>query len=224
MSGTGTLIAQVWPIAPRVVAQVLGLPYAQYRPSGAGPPLDAGNLVRTLPVWITADPRGEAIKPFAYGKPVGYGWFDPALAQVGDYLVGSMTLAGAASQFFIASMDIPQPIQVVQCNRILKIGQPYDPPTGPTFYSGDTAVDEAPLGTGWPAAVTAKGRRQGGETKLPGDMDLPWYEVLLPASFPTQLRPMDVLLDDQPQPLRYVLSSVEQTGLGWRCEARVTVA
>ena len=55
-------------------------------------------------------------------------------------------------------------------------------------------------------------------------MDLGYYEMLLPASVPLQLKEMDVVYDSQAQPARYIVSSVEQTALGWRLFLRVAVA
>ena len=221
---SGTALASVFPIGPRITAQVLGLPFAQYRPTSATVAVVSPvNLLATINAWITADPKLMGGKPFAYGKPVGFAGVDPALTQVGDYLVGSITVGGPVETFFIASQDIPQPIQVVRCNRVVTVSRPGGQNPGPGYYGGDLTATETPLGVGWPAAITDKGRRQSGEVKLPGDMDLPWVEILLPASFPVQIESMDVLLDDQAQPVRYLVSAVEQTPLGWRLMARAAV-
>ena len=220
---TGTTIAPVFQIAPRTVAAVLGLPMAQYRPSSAGAVIAGGNLLRTLPVWITGDKKGMGTTPFDYEQPVAYASVDPALTSIGDDLVGAIWPGGTSQTFFISSMDLPAPIQVVNCNRVLTFSRPSGQNPGPSYYGGDIAATETPLLTAWPAAVAAKGKRQSGEVRLPGDMDLPWYEILLPPSVPVQLLSMDVVMDDQAIPVRYVVSETEQTTLGWRLSARAAV-
>ncbi len=231
---SGTAIAAVWPLAPRIVGQVLGLPFAQYRPIGAGAAIAPGNLLGTIPAWITADPKLMADKPFAYGKPVGYAAVDPALTLPGDYLVGSLTLAaggtlgtmtlgsghldGEANVFFIASQDIPAPIQAVICNQVLTITRPSDETPGPGAYGGAKRTSGAPLVTSWPASVIQGKNPAPGELRNPGDTKLPWVAILLPAGVP-ELRMGDVIRDAQAEPNIYTVADAELTALGWRLSA-----
>ena len=60
-----------------------------------------------------------ASAPFAYGKPVGYAGVDPAVTQPGRLPGGQPDGGRRAETFFIASQDIPAPIQVVLCNQVL---------------------------------------------------------------------------------------------------------
>lgn len=220
---SGAAIASVFALGPRVTAQVLGLPFAQYRPSGAGAALASANLLGTVPAWITADPKLMAARPFNYAKPAGYAAVDPAIVAVGDYLVGSLTVGGEQETFFVASADIPAPIMVIRCNRVLTVTRPGGPAPGADYYGGDTTATETPLITAWPASVLQGTKGERGDLTLPGDVRNPWGAILLPPSVPVQLRFADVALDDQPQPVRYVLSNVEQTAIGLRITANMAV-
>jgi hypothetical protein len=220
---SGTAIAAVWPLAPRIVAQVLGLPFAQYRPAGTGAAIAAGNLLGMIPAWITADAKLMADKPFAYGKPVGFASVDPALTMAGDYLVGSLTLAGTPDTFFIASQDIPAPIQVVICNQVLTIARPIDETPGAGAYGGAKRTSGAPLVTSWPASVIQGKNPAPGELRNPGDTKLPWVAILLPppgqfGGVP-ELRMGDVIRDAQAEPNIYTVADAELTPLGWRLSA-----
>lgn len=235
---SGTAIAAVWPLAPQIVAQVLGLPFEQYRPIGTGAAIAAGNLLATIPAWITADPALMASKPFAWGKPVGFAAVDPAQTQVGDYLVGSLTLAASALlgqmvlgqghldggvTFFIASQDIPAPIQVVYCNQVVSITRPDDETPGPGAYGGAKRTDGAPIITSWPASVLQGKNPVTGELRNPGDTKLARVEILLPIGCP-ELRMGDVVQDAEAEPAIYTISAAELSPLGWRCEAVLAAA
>lgn len=215
---SGTAIAAVWPLAPRIVAQVLGLPFTQYRPVGTGAAIAPANLLGTIPGWITADPKLMAAAPFGYGKPVGFAAVDPAVTRPGDYLVGSLTLGGGTDTFFIASQDIPAPIQVVICNQMLTIARPIDETPGPGAYGGAKRTSGAPLLSAWPASVIQGRNPAPGELKNPGDTKLPWVAILLPPGV-SQLRMGDVIRDAQPEPNIYTIANAEQTALGWRLSA-----
>ena len=156
--------------------------------------------------------------PFVYGKPVGFAAVDPAATRPGDYLVGSLTVGGAAQTFFIASQDIPAPIQVVICNQVLTITRPTDEAPGPGAYGGAKRTTGAPLATAWPGSVIQGKNPAPGELRNPGDTKLPWVIVLLPPGAP-QLRMGDVIRDAQPEPNIYTIADAEQTALGWRLSA-----
>jgi hypothetical protein len=218
VTGTGTLIAGVWPLGPRIVAQVLGLPFTQYRPRSTGAVVSGQNWMGSISAWITADADLMAAKPFAYGKPVGFAAVDPSVTQVGDYLIGSLTLAGSADTFFIASQDIPAPIQVVLCNQVLTITRPIDETPGPGAYGGAKRTSGAPVVTSWPGSVMQGKNPAPGELRDPGDTKLPWVAILLPAGVP-ELRMGDVIRDAQAEPNIYTVADAELTPLGWRLSA-----
>ena len=205
-------------------ARILGAPAPWYRPNGNGPVLVAGNSLGTLQVLLDTKADMSQTMPENFGKASDwFGGFDATNVLPGDYFVAAHDSSVGKTPFFVAGLNWFRPARLVQCKRIVTVSRPGSQSPGPGYYGGDLTSTETVLVTGWPVAITDKGRRQAGETKLPGDMDLPWEEILLPPSFPVQIESMDILLDDQTQPVRYVVSAVEQTTLGWRLMARAAV-
>jgi hypothetical protein len=213
----------IWQIAPRQVAAVLGVPFAQYRPAGAGAVLTTGNLQGTVPVWITADDKLMAAKALPEKTSRAFAAFDPAVVRVADYLVGAMWAGGQTDTWFVQSMDLPAPISVVRCNRVLTFSRPGSPPPGASFYGGDNTATEAVLLTAWPASVMQGTKGQTAATNLPGDDRLPWVNILMP-TLPVQIRAGDFALDDQAQPMRYEISGAVETPMGWQITAALAVA
>lgn len=203
-------IAPLFQIGPRIAGSVLGSPYQHYRPATANNPLASGNLVGTLPAWITADEDGRGRKSNNYGKPVWYGLFDPAAAAVGDYLVGPL------GTFFVAGLNVPMPLQLIQCNRVLVATNPATLSTfGPTTtYGSDQRATESVVASAWPASVVQGTKAHTGDTRLPADVEMAWASILLPAIPGVMLRNNMVLTDELGQ--RRIISSAELTSLGWR--------
>jgi hypothetical protein len=213
---SGATIAPTFLIGPRIVGQILGLPYQHFNPTNPLDPLGALNpsvLVGTLPCWITGDKACKAATPFDPAKPIVYGLFDVTQTNVKDYLVGPL------GTFFIASQDVPHPITLTRCNRTLTISRPAGPPAGPAFYSGDTTATETPLMIGYPALVIQGTKGEKGETTLPGDTRVPWVQILMPY-MGVELRSGDQAQDELlPIPNRYTFSGTELTARGWRITA-----
>jgi hypothetical protein len=217
---SGTAIASVFALGPRITAQVLGLPFAQYRCGNIGPVIQTNNLIATLPAWITADAKLSAATAFAYGKPSGYAAIDPALTLVGDYLVGSITVSGPSETFFIASQDIPAPIQVIRCNHTLIVSrmQSTITPGGSGQYGGDVTADATVIATGWPGSLLSTGSKTTPNAMaLPSDAKLGTFTILLPGNIPGPLFANDTITDEMGN--RYVLSAAEISPLGWRLTA-----
>ena len=210
---TGVALASVWNLGGQICGSVLGLPFAQYRPTSVTAPIGTP-LSTTLPCWITPDADGMAKKAADYKKPIWYLLADPTQTQVGDYLIGAIVYGGPSMTFFIASQDVPDPVQIVRCNRVLSFSRPGDPATGSGYYGGDAAGAETVLATGWPASVLNTGRRDPGELKLPGDTTLPQSEILIPGLLGTLLKTGDRIVDDLGT--SYTITAREQTSLGWR--------
>jgi hypothetical protein len=215
MSGPFTSIFQ---IGPRITASILGSPYAQYRPSGANNPTASGNLLRSIPVWITGDKQGEGTIPFTPAKPIAFGMFDAALTQVGDYLIGDF------GTFFISSQDVPMPMQLVSCNQTVSLSRPGSPQPGANFYGGAATAALTPLMAGWPAALLKGTKGDKGEVQLPGDTRLAWADIMLPATSGVEILPGDWITTAQGTPMIYTISSCEITALGWRLSASSAVA
>jgi hypothetical protein len=203
-------IASQFLIGPRIAGSILGASYQHYRPTAATNPIASGFLLGTTPVWVTADEDGRGRKAQNYGKPVWFGMFDPTVVSAGDYLVGTL------GTFFVASVNPPMPLQMVLCNRVLTITNPAPMSgTGPlSVYGGDQSSTETLVATTWPGSLLQGTKAHGGDTRLPGDADQAWSSVLLPAIPGTTLRNDMIITDDLSQ--RHVVSSAEQTPLGWR--------
>ncbi|HUB90955.1 MAG TPA: hypothetical protein VMA74_14615 [Dyella sp.] len=191
-------------------AQRIGISFAQYRPTVGTPALGIGNQVGSV---LAAFDTG----PFAFTKPQDYGkatWTclaDGRLLLPGDYLSAS------SGTYFIASMQPLLPIMAVLCNRTVTVWRPQQQAAiGPLGYGGSTQTNETAIADAFPASVLAASKTGHAPTNLPGDVPDAWYTLLLPG-LPggMQMLAHDVVTDDLNN--RYVLSSVELSGLGWRC-------
>jgi hypothetical protein len=204
--------AGIWAIGPTVVGDVLGTPFAQYRPTSAVNPI--GAPIAKIPVWVTGDAKLMAVKAFDRKKPDEvYAGLDPDLTQVGDYLVGSVS-AGAPETFFVASQDVPMPIRLVYCNSTLTIYQPNEQAPGPGYYGGNVGGLGAVKLTAWPVSIVLGTKGEAGATKLPGDVRSPWYNVMLPAFPGVDILTFDIAEDQNG--VRYIISATELTTFGWR--------
>jgi hypothetical protein len=142
--------------------------------------------------------------------------------MLGDYLVKPN-----GETYFVATLDDFDPVRMVMCNTVVNITSPasmattgYNP-----GYGGDIAAQEPVVATGWPAALIKGPRGETGDAKLPGDVKLPWEEMLLPAIPGVVLRnDMIVTYNDGAENRRLILSLVELTSLGYRCTAILETA
>ena len=144
--------------------------------------------------------------------------------------MGSLTLGGAADTFFIASQDIPAPIQVVLCNQVLTVARPIDETPGAGAYGGAKRTSGAPLLTAWPASVIQGKNPAPGELHNPGDTKLPWVAILLPPGVP-QLRMGDVIRERAAgterlyrRQRRADSTRLARFRLGWRAPEMATLA
>lgn len=154
-------------------------------------------------------------KPNKYGKPTWYGLFDAKNAQVGDYFVGP------AGTFFIATLQLLLPILVVECNRVATIWRPQVQTGADGEYGGTTTGNQTAIMTGWPCSILQGTKGERNESSLPGDSRAAWWVVLLP-DCGIQILPNDIITDDLG--LRYVVSSTENSDLGWRLTAMMAIA
>ena len=189
-------------------ATKLGRPCAVYRPID---PLSAAIsqaalIGNTIAAFDTV-PTFSFQNTTKFKNRIFYGLMDATLLQVGDYLVC------AGLTYFVATIDdIPAPM-VVRCDRSLTVSRPGAQTPGSGFYGGDLTASETPIITSWPAALLPGTKGEKGDTNLPGDVRLPWVQVLMPVTVP-QILFADVLLDDLPSPYRYIVSQVVATPLG----------
>jgi len=196
-------------------AKIVGSTVQWYRPSGSGPAIGGANWIGTLPVLFdtAADMLQKA--PSRYAKDDDwYGAFDNTTVVVGDYFTDPQL-----GTFFVAAIEYLKPARLVRCNRVVNVTRPGSAQPGPAYYGGDIAADEEVLFTGWPASIVQGTKGEKGETTVPGDIRLPWFNVILPLSIPVQVKTADIFTDDQAIPIVYTVSSAEQTELGWRFTA-----
>jgi hypothetical protein len=193
-------------------ASIIGQPFTWFRATSAAFPMAQGNNLGTIMSVMDPDFRPKFNRPALYGKPIYEAILDPTNTLVGDYLVG---VDGAT--YFIADQESLLPIAVIRCNRVINVLRPTAQTTQRTVgaqpYSGDIEANETPVMEGWPASVLTKTRGEIGPVGLPGDIKLPWSEVLVPYCG-AELLFADVITDDNG--LRYLIGTTERTNLGWR--------
>lgn len=194
---------------------VLGKRFNQYRASSYQNPVSVQNRIASPTVAFNAEDM-KFSKPNKYGKPTWYALFDASTSKVGDYLVGP------SDTFFIATLQPLLPILVVECNRTISVLRPQQQSgIGVAGYGGDTAANETPLMTAWPASILQGTKGEKNEVGLPGDTRTPWWSILLPYYAGVILKPSDIIADDIGR--RYIISSPELTDLGWRITASMAV-
>lgn len=203
-------------------AGVLGSPYEFFRPaSGSTPAVWTDPNTNTLKnrlfsqnVSLNAEDMKYS-KPQKYSKATWYALMNGTGLEVGDYFVG------AQGTFFIAAMQALLPILAVECNRTVSLSR-VSPQAGVGAgdYSGMTAQNEVAYVSGVPCSILQGQKGEKNEANLPGDVRLPWWAILMPASVGRVLYG-DLIVDDLG--LRYIVSSAELTGLGYRVTAILAV-
>lgn len=192
-------------------AQYIGLPFAQYRPSGPLDPVSGSPLNPALLASFNAEDMKYG-KPNKYGKPTWYCLADGAQLQVFDYLTGPDKV------YYIAAMQPLLPILAVECNTTISVHRPQlqTEVGGVTDYEGTTAANEIILMTNFPASVLQGSKGEKGEVVLPGDVRNAWWIVMFPYAG-VMLRSGDIIYDAVGR--RYIISSAELTDLGFRLTA-----
>lgn len=201
-------------------ASKVGVECGHYRPTSASDPLASGWPLTPIFAAFDINFNFPFIVPANYGHPVFAGLLDATNTIIGDYIVEPKM-----GTFFIVSQETFKAPMCVQCNRVLTFTRPGGGPSGSGYYGGDESATETPLLTRWPASVLFGTKGEAGEafTRLPGDVRNPWVAILLPAVALVQLRSGDVVVDEQGITQRYIISSCELTGLGYRLTATIAV-
>lgn len=194
-------------------ANVIGLPYQQYRPLTANSPL--GNLVATIKAAFDSSSTYKFTKPNEYGDPTWFALINDANVQTGDYLVGNGDVK------FIAGKQFLLPVIAIDCNRSLKITRENAMSgVGAVGYGGNQPSNETDiLGAGgnlWPASILLGGKAQAG-LGLPAGVKNSGWQILLPPSVPITIMAGDIATDDLGR--RYSVEAAESTDLGWRINA-----
>lgn len=192
-------------------AKRIGFNCQLYRPASPLNPLQSASIA-TLPASFT-DNGFRFTKPNEYGDPTWMGLFNGNQTQPGDILVGPQGM------FFIAAMQKTLPIYCIQAERLVSVLRVVmDSAVGAIGYGGDTPATEQVLMSGWPASILQGTKGETNEAKLPGDVRVPWWIVLMPAWPGLVLRTSDIITDDLGR--KYAISSAELTDMGWRMTAR----
>lgn len=194
-------------------AAVIGSSFAQYRPLG---PLTGDvtptNFVQYLTAAFDNKPNWGFVTSPDYGKPLWYPLVDGNQIQIGDVLVGD------PYTFVIADMPPIDPIVAYLANATITIKRPMSNlGTGEQSYGGDYAPAEILIQVGCPASLLQGTKGEKGETNLPGDVRMPWFNVLVHAYPGVDINPADVFYDGLGR--RFKISSAELSPRGWRLTA-----
>ena len=193
-------------------ARAVGVDTNAYRPSTVSNPLTPVNRFLRLRAAFTArDGRFEHAN--GYGQVMWYGIFDAAYTQPGDYLVQEQEV------WFIAAQQLFAPVLCVHTNRRISITRQAAPSnTGLSSYGGSNIIPNTLVLENWPASVLGSTSRNHPEARLPSDMPVPYWTILLPVFPPVILRTGDFISDDLGR--NAVVAGAELTDLGWRIAAR----
>ena len=208
-----------------VGARHVGRACDAYRPAGPADPLAPANrFLRMTAAFNAADPTFR--RSTNYGQPVWYAIFDSAYTRPGDYVVESE----GRNVWFIASQPHLLPVVCVMTNRVMSFFRPSAPKLpGANRYGGVDRDRTEQLLSNWPARIVAGDSGEREPARLPSDVRLGGYKVLLPASAQLSergasaaagtLRADDFIADDLGR--NYVIDSTELTELGWRLSVKL---
>lgn len=194
-------------------AEVIGQQFAQYRPPGplVGDVIPA-NFVQYITAAFDNKPNWGFVTAPDYGKPIWYPLVDGNQVAIGDVLVGH------PYTFVIADMPPIDPIVAFLANSTITIKRPTSNlGTGEQSYGGDYAPAETLIMLDCKASLLQGTKGEKGETNLPGDVRMPWFNVLLAAYKDITINPADVFYDHLGR--RFKISSAELSVRGWRLTA-----
>ena len=199
-------------------ADVLGQPFSAFRPVSTDNPLAPGNLIATLPAVFSADDYRFG-RPQAYAKSVWTVLVDSSQTQPGDYLVEVTARPGQGIRtFFVASQQPLLPIQAVACNAVVSVARPTPQEgIGALPAGGNEVAVDVPTVTVWPCSMLTGTKGEADQNGLPDTTRGGWMIILLPPSLVADIRTDDILTDDRD--VRYLVSNVERSALGWKISA-----
>jgi hypothetical protein len=177
----------------------------------------AANLVGTQLAAIDNKVPVSLVYPPTIANRSCYALTDRTTLQIGDYLLWEGTT------YFVATLGDVQVPTVIRCDRVMTVTRPGAPAAGSGYYGGDLTATETPVLTSWPAAVMEGTKVEKGDTALPGDVRLSMVKMLMPLTAP-QIMFADVMMDDLPQPSRYIVSQVVASTLCMQITAYQAVA
>jgi hypothetical protein len=191
-----------------IAARAAGAWADAYRPSGPNEPIAPEKRYLRLPALFTGF-RGKFERPLGFGETVAYGIFDSEYTRPGDYIALNDAV------WFILSQDPLLPVLCARATRVVSFSRPTAPAsTGVNAYGGVTSTTTTPLASGWPASITGASGAGEPSARLPTDIGIPYWIVLLPEVPTVTFLPTDLLTDDLGR--QAVVSAAEKTQLGWR--------
>ena len=216
-----TLQARIWSGYGKAATRI-GYQFSIYRPTTISNPMALGNIVGS-PINAAFTVNSSS---FNFGKAGAYkdnlwnGLFDATAVHVGDYLYNSTH----GTYFVIALQDTLPPL-CVKCNNTLSVVRAAGPSAlGIGGYSGAAPGTETAVVTTWPANLIfdARGRNTG--AALPMDEQNPFFIALLPAFSGADIRPSDIMTDNNSPTRRYIVAASELSSFGWRLMVQHSVS
>ena len=198
-------------------AAALGRTTVIYRPTGATDPIVPANVFATRLAALDTVPAFTFVNPQKFGNPIFYAAMDSTGLIPGDYLVQA-----GLTYFLTVLNDFAAPEAVNCTNRLSLLRTQPNVKAGIGGYGGSTASTDMIVAASWPGSVLEKGKGDRSEMLLPGDKKIGQWIVLLPPSLPVAPRTSDIFVDDVNR--RFVISSAEQSFMGWRCMVQEVAA
>lgn len=190
-------------------AIAVGALHDLHRPTGPSAPVCGATAIMRMPALFMPTSK----RMLAYGHPLFEAAFDAAYTRPGDYL------SGPQFTWFVASQAPLLPVLCVKAVRVVNVARAgVATAVGLAAYGGVRRDTLAPVLTGWPASMVARGDGID-RADLPADASLAGWSVLLPV-LPASilLRTGDLVTDDLGR--TGVVSSAELSDYGWRLIVR----
>jgi hypothetical protein len=189
------------------VASILGAPYSWYRPAAPGAVVQPANLLGSVLAYVTAS-RSLNPGPSGVGKPDRYAAFDPTNFLAGDYLVGPETY------FLGEAMPITGLSHLLLCNETFTLSRRGEQAPGEDYVGGGLQSN-AVVAVAFPGWIKSGDRRQASNLHLPGEVEMPTVNILLPVSIPAQVLRGDELTTSDVTASRWVVQAADLTPMGW---------
>ena len=156
--------------------------------------------------------NGQFDQPVGYGTAMWRGYFDALYTQAGDYLAQGRHI------WFVAAQENLLPVLCVKTNRTISIARSVSPSTGDAYGSATPNATKSVI-SGWPASVLGTHSSDKPPARLPTDISVPSWTILLPPSVPSTVCPGDIITDNDGS--TSVVVAAEFSDLGWRLNARL---
>jgi len=184
-----------------------GFPFTWYRPNGSGSVVTPANLMGMVNAYIATN-KALAAQSSDWGKADRFAAFDPSEMLAGDYLVGQ------GQTYFLGELvQISGMVRLAICNEVFSWSRLGSSNAGPGFRRGVPST--VPLAAGWPGWLGVADRRSTPELHLPGSLEMPNAQILLPASWPGQINRGDELTTGEMQASTWTVQGAALTSNGW---------